>query len=267
MIALLGVIIFLLLIALITLIIDTYFYPFITGQMYGGTCTKTEDCRQGLACRPDAKNPKINICQEAVLDTCPKCEAGVAVNADSCKTLIDAAVNAKTCTGVDAVSCKSFIDAAVDAKTCPAPANPANCVGFSTMPDSNNCKQFFPICTEANASNCSTFCNCPEGTSVNNPPSTTTTNIDPLKYGSITLTSDAYDCPAQTFYRMNINEPGWVGDHIQGDSVRNLLYIFDPVEQKHKLYCKPESDLNFSAIGSTQFMKFDPNDSRLKYTA
>lgn len=264
MIALLGVIIFLLLIALITLIIDTYFYPFITGQMYGGTCTKSEDCRQGLACRPDAKNPKVNICQEAVLDTCPKCEAGVTVNAETCKAFIPL-VDSKSADSVDKPSeatCKSLYPN----PTC-TPANPANCVEFSTMPDSNNCKQFFPRCTEANTNNCSAFCNCPTGgtTIGNNPP--INADIDPLKYGSITLTSDAYDCPAQTFYRMNINEPGWVGDHIQGDSVRNLLYIFDPVEQKHKLYCKPESDLNFSAIGSTQFMKFDPNDSRLKYTA
>jgi len=74
----LFVIIIFLLIALFALIVDTYFYPFITGQMYGGECKKTEDCRQGLACSPDARNPAVSICQEAT--------TGNIANQENCKT-------------------------------------------------------------------------------------------------------------------------------------------------------------------------------------
>lgn len=79
---LLGLVIFALLLALIMLIIDTYFYPFITAQKYGGTCTATTDCRKGLACRTDASNPTQMICQESAAN-CPAC---VAPNKDNCKT-------------------------------------------------------------------------------------------------------------------------------------------------------------------------------------
>ena len=78
----LVVIVLLLVIALVALIIDTYFYPFITGQMYGGECKTKEDCRQGLGCSTDARDPTVKICQETTAGDCSKCNTA---DATTCK--------------------------------------------------------------------------------------------------------------------------------------------------------------------------------------
>jgi hypothetical protein len=78
----LAMVIFLLLAALIAIIVDTYFYPFITSQMYGGECERKGDCREGLDCRPDDKDPNTKVCKEATT-TCATCNNA---SAESCKT-------------------------------------------------------------------------------------------------------------------------------------------------------------------------------------
>ncbi len=146
-------------------------------------------------------------------------------------------------------------------ESCPAAATQTTCQPFYNQTNcqyfinQSNCQSFVDAKTcspPADPNNCKQFCNC-------EPP------VNPLQYSSITLKTDVENCPAQTFYKMNNDKPGWVGDHISGDKVHNLLYMLDPVDNKLKLYCKPEADMDFNPQNSTQFIKLDPNDPRLSY--
>lgn len=70
----LGILIFILAFFLIIVVVDAYFHPFMSAQIYGGKCdiTKTDTCRKGLACRADPKDSTKNICQEATT-ACAAC--------------------------------------------------------------------------------------------------------------------------------------------------------------------------------------------------
>lgn len=70
--AVLGIILFIVVIFLILIVVDAYFTPFMSAQIYGGKCDNTDDdsCRKGLACRPDSKDVTKYTCQEDI-SKCP----------------------------------------------------------------------------------------------------------------------------------------------------------------------------------------------------
>jgi hypothetical protein len=149
--------------------------------MYEGSCTKTEDCRKGLECRPNPKDATKKICLGAATETCATCDPATVIDETSCKKLIDDAVSKKDCpkcepgtATVTPESCKNLIDDAKAEATrnCPAPASAATCaagVGFCpTCPapaSATTCAQFT---TQPNSTNCSQFCNCPTDQEFNN---------------------------------------------------------------------------------------------------
>jgi hypothetical protein len=70
----LGIIIFILAFFLIIVVVDAYFHPFMSAQIFGGKCDikDSKSCREGLVCRADPKDSTKNICQAASTE-CPAC--------------------------------------------------------------------------------------------------------------------------------------------------------------------------------------------------
>jgi hypothetical protein len=148
-------------------VVDSYFYPFMSAQMYEGSCTKTEDCRKGLECRPNPKDVTKKICLGAATETCPTCEPGTVIDETSCGDLIKAAVENKQCpkcepgtTPVTKESCLNFINTAKQEATsnCPAPANPITC---ATLINDARTAATSSCPPAATPDTCSQFCNCP----------------------------------------------------------------------------------------------------------